>query len=296
MSPAEPGTAGSDAFRYHPRTFEDTRFAYAVVSRRAGGVSIGVNLNPDKACNFDCVYCQVDRSVPGRDREVDLDVMETEVRRLLAAVVDGSIYESPRFATIDPRYRHPADIAFSGDGEPTSFRSFEEAVRRVVCVRDSFDMQRIKIRLITNAAGLDRADVRNGVAHMMANNGEIWAKLDAGTEAYYREICRTAIPFHRVLANIERAARDHSVVIQSLFLRYRGHGPDEDEIGAYANRLGEILRTGGRITWTQIYTIARPPAESEAAPLARRDLETIADRVRALGIRAETFPNPDEAF
>ena len=46
-------------FQTHSRNlFQDNRFVYAVVSRRSGGVSIGVNLNPDKYCNFDCVYCQ----------------------------------------------------------------------------------------------------------------------------------------------------------------------------------------------------------------------------------------------
>ena len=194
MSPPVPDPRETAAFRSHPRSFEDTRFAYAVVSRRAGGVSIGINLNPDKACNFDCVYCQVDRSVPGRDRAVDLDAMETEVRRRLAMASDGSLYESPRFQGTPDRYRRAVDIAFSGDGEPTSFRPFNEAVRRALAARDDAGMREMKLRLITNAAGLDRADVREGVHLMTANNGEIWAKLDAGTPEYYRQICRSAVP------------------------------------------------------------------------------------------------------
>ena len=46
----------------HERRFEANRFVYPVLSRRSKGLSLGVNLNPDKVCNFDCIYCQVDRT------------------------------------------------------------------------------------------------------------------------------------------------------------------------------------------------------------------------------------------
>ena len=40
-----------------PSDFLDNRFVYAVISSRAHGLSLGVNLNPDKLCNYDCLYC-----------------------------------------------------------------------------------------------------------------------------------------------------------------------------------------------------------------------------------------------
>ena len=58
----------------HPRSFEQFRFVYPVVSRRSGGVSIVVNLNPDTTCNFDCVYCQVDRQTASRGTKFDVTV------------------------------------------------------------------------------------------------------------------------------------------------------------------------------------------------------------------------------
>lgn len=47
-----------------PREFLGNRFVYAVISQRAHGLSIGINLNPNKACNFDCAYCEVNRDLP----------------------------------------------------------------------------------------------------------------------------------------------------------------------------------------------------------------------------------------
>src|SRR6476646_2239078 len=63
--------------------FLGNRFVYAVISQRAHGLSIGINLNPDKCCNFDCAYCEVNRTLPAGDSLVDLDVLAGELERLL---------------------------------------------------------------------------------------------------------------------------------------------------------------------------------------------------------------------
>ena len=64
-SPPEPQTPPVHPLHgRHERSFEANRFVYPVLSRRAGGLSVGINLNPDKICNFDCIYCQVDRVSP----------------------------------------------------------------------------------------------------------------------------------------------------------------------------------------------------------------------------------------
>ena len=122
-------------FTDHRRSLDDNRYVYAVVSRRVGGLSIGINLNPDKSCNFDCPYCQVDRSIPGGDRQVDVERLGLELDRLLTWVADGSLWDHAPFDTTAPALRRVGDISFAGDGEPTSAAEFEEAVRRVIEVR-----------------------------------------------------------------------------------------------------------------------------------------------------------------
>jgi DNA repair photolyase len=59
----------------HPRRFRRNRYVYAVLSRRSGGVSVGVNLSPARRCNFHCLYCQVDRRGPAPPPGVDLTVL-----------------------------------------------------------------------------------------------------------------------------------------------------------------------------------------------------------------------------
>ncbi|HAA50074.1 MAG TPA: radical SAM protein, partial [Planctomycetaceae bacterium] len=112
--------------RHHPRTFHDNRFVYPVLSRRSQGLSVGINLNPDKVCNFDCIYCQVDRTSQAETRFVELDAVLEELDDLLAMATDGSLWEDPSFAGIPVSLRRLNDIAFSGDGEPTTYRNFDE--------------------------------------------------------------------------------------------------------------------------------------------------------------------------
>src|SRR5262249_28667058 len=83
--------------RDHRRNFADNLYVYAVVSRRSKGVSIGLNLNPDKKCNFDCVYCQVNRSTPGLVRAVDLDRLRDELEDMLDRVLSGQLFEEGHF-------------------------------------------------------------------------------------------------------------------------------------------------------------------------------------------------------
>ncbi len=64
----------------HDRTFDAYRFVYPVLSRRSRGMSVGVNLNPDKVCNFDCIYCQVDRTSQSETRFVEMDSLLVELR------------------------------------------------------------------------------------------------------------------------------------------------------------------------------------------------------------------------
>lgn len=264
----------------HARHWRDNAYVYAVVARRSGGLSVGVNLNPDKACNFDCIYCQVDRTTPSAVREVDLAQLADELDRLLAAAASGALFAEPPFDRL-PADRHVVcDIAFSGDGEPTTCPLFHAAVRIAAAARQRFKLEQTKLVLITDACYLKKDSVRAALADMDAANGEIWAKLDAGTEAYYQQVNRPNYPLAHVLDNILDAARARPVVIQSLWMRVHGAPPSEAEIDAFADRLNATVAAGGRIKLVQLYTIARQTAEPYATMLTDAELDALAARVR----------------
>src|SRR5271154_6681495 len=85
-----------------PREFLGNRFVYVVVSARARGLSIGVNMNPDKRCKFDCEYCEVNRAVPALEKSLDVDVMAMELQRVLAQAYSGELRTFPQFRNAPP--------------------------------------------------------------------------------------------------------------------------------------------------------------------------------------------------
>jgi wyosine [tRNA(Phe)-imidazoG37] synthetase (radical SAM superfamily) len=278
------------AHRSHPRVWENFRYVYPVLSRRSHGISIGINTNPDKVCNFDCIYCQVDRTTPATITKFDLAVAEQELLAMLQVVQSGELARHPPFDSVPREKLRLNDIALSGDAEPTTLPNFSATIEMIARVKPAG----VKIVLITDAGGLDRPDVKRGLEIMDAHDGEVWAKLDAGTEEYFQLINRTKIPFAKILRNIQMTAKKRPVVIQSLFLKVRGVGPSDAEIGEYCRRLKEI----GNIQLVQVYTLARRamtmvdgvPAWQFVSALSDAEVDAIAGRVRReAGVPAESF-------
>lgn len=264
----------------HRRSYHDFDYVYPVISRRSRGVSIGINLNPDKNCNFDCIYCEVDRLSPARRRDVDIDVLSQELRDILRSYQDGYLFTREPFASTPHPWRRLNDIAFSGDGEPTSCPVFEQAVEAVWHVREELGLAKVKLVLITDAACLNRPGVRRAIRRMQEGTHEVWAKLDAGTPEYYETVNRSLVPYARILRNISETARWCPLFIQTLILRVNGAPPPESEIIAYADRLNTIQSQGGKILGLQLYTLARPAPTVLATALFDAELDHIAGLVK----------------
>ena len=275
-------------FRDHRRTLGENRYVYAVVSRRAGGLSIGLNLNPDKVCNFDCPYCQVDRTPSGLEnltRGVDVSRLSAELDGLLAWVQDGSLWGRAPFDTAAPEHRHVVDLAFAGDGEPTSSRAFTAAAAAVRSIRDHHGLTATPIRLLTNATLLHRASVQAGLTSI----DEIWAKLDAGTPEWFAKVDGTSFSFERVLKNITELAKARPITLQCMFPEMDGQGPTDGETDAWVGRLCAIRDAGGTIAEVQVYTVARTPSSPRVGRLSLERLEQIAQRARDEGFAVGSY-------
>ncbi len=279
-------------FTQHSRHWRENKYVYPVVSRRSKGLSIGVNLNPDTVCNFDCIYCCVDRTVPAMLREVDLDILSAELDHMLSIAASGELFNQPPFDATPTSLRRINDVAFSGDGEPTSFPRFGEVCRLAAGLLNAKGLYDVKLVVITNATLLQRPSVADALRFLDQHNGEIWAKLDAGTEAYYRLVERTSISLARVLENIIAAGRARPLVIQSMFMRVEGQPPSEAEIQAYIERLRELINAGCQIKLVQVYTVARRVAEVTVTPMGDAEIDQIAERVRAIPLPAEAYYGP----
>jgi len=286
--PSAVTAAGDTAFGC-ARDFHDARFVYTVISPRARGLSIGLNLNPDKFCNFDCAYCEVNRSIPARETRLDVDVMIGELERTLALAQSGRLRERPCYRNLPADLLKLRHVTFSGDGEPTLAPNFAEAVEAVVHLRARARFPFFKLVLITNASGLDQPEVDQGI-RLFTPVDEVWAKLDAGSQGYMNRINKPGVPLNVIMANIRALAGRRPVVIQSLFPSIDGEAPPASEIESYAQQLRELKEAGAQIPLVQIYSATRPTPHSECGHLPLRTLSNIAQRVREVaGLKAEVF-------
>jgi len=270
-----------------PRDFLGNRFVYAVISSRASGLSLGVNMNPDRRCNFDCSYCEVDRRTPSHESKLVTEVMATELRRAIHAVAQGQLRQRPSYQALPDELLKLRHVALSGDGEPTLAENFFEAVQAVVRVRALGGF--FKIVLITNGTGLDQPQVLRGL-DFLTKSDEIWIKLDGGTQAFIDKVNRPDVKLEKLLANIRLIGQQRPVVIQSLFAAIHGDEPPFEEVKQYAQRLKELKDGGAQISLVQIYSAARPGVHPEWGHLPLRVLSQIAHTVRQdTGLRAEVF-------
>ena len=287
MAPATPHTP---LFAQHSRHWEQNRYVYPVISRRSKGLSIGINLNTDRICNFDCVYCCVDRTKGvSRPEIIDLAVLERELSTMLEIVTSGELWQTPPFDQTPPELRRFADIAFSGDGEPTSSPVFADACRLAAKLRSHFKADQTRIVVISNATLLNRPGVREALTFLDNHNGEVWAKLDAGNDRVYQQMVRSSIPFQQVLGGILSLGKERPIVIQSMFLNYHDLPPSPADIRDYIQRLVDLKTAGAQIRLVQVYTIARPVFQTHIAPASNSILDAITASIHKVDLPAEAY-------
>ncbi len=274
----------------HDRASAGLRYVYPVVSRRAGGVSIGVNLNVNNACNWRCIYCQVPQLTRGAPPPVDLALLRRELQGFLHEVLQGDFL----LKQVPPDARRLNDIALSGNGEPTSAREFEAVIDLIGEIRGQAGVPAsVKTVLITNGSLMQRPAVQAGLRKLAALNGEVWFKLDRATDAGMRKINNTRSGMSRVRQNLAIAARCCPTWIQTCLFALDAKGPTEAEQQAYIALLRESLAQGVAIKGVLLYGLARKSFQPEAPRLASlplEELEALAREVRALGLAVKVTP------
>jgi len=265
----------------HSRELSGLKYIYSVISRRAGGLSIGVNLNVNNACNWQCIYCEIPNLTRGTPPPIELDVLEQELRFFLNEIIHGDYMEK----NVSLEDRHLKDIAFSGNGEPTSANEFPEVISIVKKILSEFNLlHKVKIRLITNGSLMHQTSVIKSVGMLKEMNGEVWFKVDAATEESIKTINQVNLKPSQILERLKNSANVCPTFIQTCIFTIDGKGPSKKDIDAYVELINEVKSI---IQGVHLYGLARPSLQPQAKNLGRIDeevLQDIAKELRSLNI------------
>jgi wyosine [tRNA(Phe)-imidazoG37] synthetase (radical SAM superfamily) len=267
----------------HSRDSVGLKYVYPAISRRSGGLSIGINFNSNSACNWRCIYCQVPNLMRGTAPEMDFELLEQELRQFLHDVLHGDFYEQFEIAQ---ELRVIKDIAISGNGEPTSLVGFEKAITLIGEVATELGIfPSANFVLITNGSLMHQNKVQLGLKKLNHYHGQVWFKLDSATEAGRKQLNNTDQSAQKALAGLINCAQLCKTKLQTCVLNYQGQGLVNSEKIAYLELLKQI-KAQTTISEIMLYTIARPSFQPEAVDIKKLDAEIMnefASEIKQIG-------------
>jgi wyosine [tRNA(Phe)-imidazoG37] synthetase (radical SAM superfamily) len=250
----------------HSRDSAGLRYVYPVVSRRAKGVSVGINLNPNNACNYRCIYCQVPGLTAGGGPAIELPRLRDELRALLTSIVHGDFMT----AHVPEGARTLRDVAFSGNGEPTTSPDFEAAANTVLAVLNELALLgKLKIVLITNGTRVGQPGVLRALARLAPVGGEVWYKLDSATDAGTRAINQHAGSMGARLARLVQCADVCPTKLQTCVFAFDGKPPSDEQRAAYLACVSDLVARGTPLRGVLVYGVARPSHQPEASRISQ---------------------------
>lgn len=268
----------------HSRDIAGLKYIYPVLSRRAGGLSIGINFNVNNACNWRCIYCQVPDLQRGAAPDMDFVLLEQELRFFLHAVLKGDFFDEFK---VPPEQRVIKDIAISGNGEPTSLANFNKAVELVGNIASEAGvLPDYNFVLISNGSLLHKPYVQDGLKTLARFGGEVWFKVDSGSEQGRKLINNAAQSQKQLLENLKIASRLCPTKLQTCMLGFRTCLWTDSEKQAYLQLLQQIKDQNIAIEKIMLYSIARQSFQPEAAELIKMDLKEMLDfaaDIKAIG-------------
>ena len=275
----------------HSRDSAGLTYVYPVISRRSAGLSIGINLNPNNACNWRCIYCQVPDLIRGSSPEIDLQQLKNELDGFLKDVTHGDFYD--RY-NVTEDLRTIKDIAISGNGESTSSEQFDQIVLLIGQSIKQFQLQnKIKLVLITNGSLAHKKVVQTGLSSMSTINGEVWFKLDNATDIGLKNINHAGLSIERVKQNLKTMSALCPTWLQTCMFKLDGKPPAESELKSYLQFLSWTKEEELGIKGVLLYGLARPSMQAEAprlSALSEEWMNNFASEIRALKFQIKVNP------
>ena len=269
----------------HDRNIFQGKYIYPVVSRRAGGLSLGINLNTNNACNWQCIYCEVPNLVRGKPEPIDLEALESELDYWLDQIINKSFLS--QYTKSKTEFK---DIAFSGNGEPTASKQFKDVINILIKKINEYELdKKIIIRLITNGSYMANPVIQQSLSLINNFNREIWFKIDRMNKDDIQAVNQVNLSLATIKKNLEAALKNSPTVIQTCLFRLNDKLPSLESLDAYTNFLKPYEK---KIKGIHLYSLARlseQPSQKELTRLTKSELEVIASKIKLLNIPIQIF-------
>jgi wyosine [tRNA(Phe)-imidazoG37] synthetase (radical SAM superfamily) len=226
------------------------KYLFGPVPSRRLGISLGIDLVPNKVCSLNCIYCEVGRTTiltNKRKEYVPIDEVITELRHYLG------------------QYPQLDYLTFSGAGEPL----LNSGIGRLITVI-KHEFPQYKIALLTNGTLFCNEQVRQEVLQADL----ILPSLDAASEKIFQEINRPAngLKAADIIDGLVRLRQEFSGEIWLEIFFTPGLNDSLQELKLLKEAVEKI-----KPERVQLNSLDRPGTEYWVESTAREKLEKIAD-------------------
>jgi len=228
---------------------------FGPVNSRRLGLSQGIDLLPPKTCNFNCIYCEINKAPQlscQRSEHVPTEVILAEIDELLAD---------------EARVRDLDVFTITASGEPTLHTGIGRIIRHIKKKTDK------PVAILTNGSQLHLQEVQDD---LMAADIVI-PSLDAARQESFRRVNRPAkcsADLETIIQGIADFSRKFSGEIWLEILLVENINDTPEDVTALQKA---ILRI--RPSRVQLNTVARPPYESFAKPLTQQRMAEIKQEI-----------------
>jgi len=270
----------------HDRNIFDSKYVYPVVSRRAGGLSLGINLNTNNACNWQCIYCEIPNLTRGGPEPIEVELLKDELNFWIDQIMNSNFLKknTPPGTTF-------ADVALSGNGEPTAAPEFLDVLEIIIAsLKEHKLVDKIPVRLITNGSFISKKKECLNIFNRY--HGEVWFKIDAADEDSIKLINQVNLNPNSMINNLKKCAEACQTVIQTCLLKINHQVPTNDFLKNYSKLIKPYERLIKKI---DLYSLARPSLQNNQDITIERlsldELNNIKNILqKQLTIKIDVFP------
>jgi wyosine [tRNA(Phe)-imidazoG37] synthetase (radical SAM superfamily) len=210
------------------------KFLFGPVPSRRLGLSLGVDLIPQKICSLNCVYCEC-----GRTTDLSMERKEFRPVEEIINELDDLLKEKP-----DIDY-----ITFSGSGEPTLYKGIGKVVDFI-----KSNYPKYSVALLTNSTLLGDKDVQEEIKDVDV----ILPSLDAVSDEIFNKINRpcTEIKSQDVINGLVSFSSKFKGKIWIEIFIIQGINDEPEELILFKDVLSKI-----RFDKIQLNSLDRPGTE-----------------------------------